>query len=217
MPGRRASPSFVPAAASRRAHEPCPAQMLWAPLPLPAVAPNDVLRLANASTVSIARLAPPRQRRGHHRCCRPTTASAASVSFARAASSASKLSTARSARSASTGRNVRPLLPLCGGRHERGRRPLPRAWTAAAELSAGSVLHDVPEMQRPATTCAPKPQVPRHHHRARRCSRRVQPLRLDRRPAGARIAAPSSAGMASPGRQATLAAAGGRRSRAAAW
>ena len=31
MLGRRASPSFVPAAASRRAHEPCPAQMLWAP------------------------------------------------------------------------------------------------------------------------------------------------------------------------------------------
>jgi putative ABC transport system substrate-binding protein len=120
------------------------------------------------------------------------------------------------ARSASTRRNARPLLPLCGGRHERGRRPLPRAWTAATELSAGSVLHNVPEMQHAATTCASKPQVPWHHHRARRCSRRVQPLRLDRRPAGARIAAPSSAGMASPGRQATLAA-GGRRSRAAAW
>jgi hypothetical protein len=29
--------------------------MLWAPLPLPAVAPNDVLRLASASTASIAR------------------------------------------------------------------------------------------------------------------------------------------------------------------
>jgi hypothetical protein len=29
--------------------------MLWAPLPLPAVAPNDVLRLASASAGSIAR------------------------------------------------------------------------------------------------------------------------------------------------------------------
>src|SRR5262249_54843585 len=52
-----ASPSFVPAAASRRAHEPCPAQMLWAPLPLPAVVPNNVLRLASASTASITRSA----------------------------------------------------------------------------------------------------------------------------------------------------------------
>jgi hypothetical protein len=123
-PGRRPCPSSGPSAASRRAHEPCPAQMLWAPLPLPAVAPNDVLRLASASTASIARPAPPRQRHGQHRCCRPTTANAASASFARAASSASKLSTARSARSASTGRNARPLVPLCGGRHERG-PPLP--------------------------------------------------------------------------------------------
>jgi excisionase family DNA binding protein len=39
---------------SRRAHEPCPAPMLWAPLPRPAVAPNDVLRLASASTVQSA-------------------------------------------------------------------------------------------------------------------------------------------------------------------
>src|SRR5262249_21129994 len=46
-------------AASKRAHEPCPTQMLWAPLPLPAVAPNDVLRLASASTAPIARPAPP--------------------------------------------------------------------------------------------------------------------------------------------------------------
>src|SRR5262249_29464085 len=58
--GRRASPSFVPAAASRRAHEPCPAQMLWPPLPLQAVAPNDVLRLVSASTSPIARPAQPR-------------------------------------------------------------------------------------------------------------------------------------------------------------
>src|SRR5262249_23302220 len=37
--------------------EPCPAQMLWAPLPLPAVVPNNVLRLASASTASITRSA----------------------------------------------------------------------------------------------------------------------------------------------------------------
>src|SRR5262249_23749388 len=41
---------------------PCPAQMLWAPLPLPVVAPNDVLRLAAASTTPIARPARPQQR-----------------------------------------------------------------------------------------------------------------------------------------------------------
>src|SRR5262245_49092558 len=58
-------------AASRRAHEPCPAQMLWAPRPLPAVAPTDVLGLASASTAPIARPAPLRQRsRGHHSYCR---------------------------------------------------------------------------------------------------------------------------------------------------
>src|SRR5262249_43364250 len=45
--GPRPCPSLGPPAASRRAHEPCPAQMLWAPLPLPAVVPNEVLRLAS--------------------------------------------------------------------------------------------------------------------------------------------------------------------------
>src|SRR5262249_47740094 len=55
--GRRPSPSLGPPAASRRAHEPWPAQVLWAPLPLPAVAPNDVLRLGSASTASITRSA----------------------------------------------------------------------------------------------------------------------------------------------------------------
>src|SRR5262245_19505548 len=56
-PGRRPCPSFGPPAASTRARErmTCPAQMLWAPLPLKAVAPNDVLRLASASTSPIAR------------------------------------------------------------------------------------------------------------------------------------------------------------------
>src|SRR5262249_18340249 len=73
-------PSLRPPAASRRAHEPCPAQMLWAPLLLPAVAPNDVLRLATASTSPIARPAAPRQRRRRHRrCCRPTMAGAGFV------------------------------------------------------------------------------------------------------------------------------------------
>jgi len=115
--------------------------MLWAPLPLPAVAPNNVLGLTNASTASIAGPAPRRQRRrGHHCCCRPTTASAASGSFARAASSASKLSTARSARSASTRRNARPLLPSCGGRHECGRRRLPRAWTTRTGVTPWQAL-----------------------------------------------------------------------------
>jgi hypothetical protein len=61
--GRRPCPSLGPTAASRRAREPCPAQMLWAPLPLPAVAPNDVLRLASASTAPIARPARPQLRR----------------------------------------------------------------------------------------------------------------------------------------------------------
>jgi hypothetical protein len=36
--------------------------MLWAPLPLPAVAPDDVLRLASASTAPIARPARPQLR-----------------------------------------------------------------------------------------------------------------------------------------------------------
>src|SRR5262245_33830613 len=55
--GRRPCPSLGLSAASRRAHEPCPAQMLWAPLPLPAVVPNNVLRLASASTASLTRSA----------------------------------------------------------------------------------------------------------------------------------------------------------------
>src|SRR5215831_4506818 len=75
MLGRRPCPRLGPPAASRRAHEPCPAQMLWAPLPLPTVAPDDVLRLAS-STSRIAGPAAPRQRRAHHRFCRPTMASA---------------------------------------------------------------------------------------------------------------------------------------------
>src|SRR5262245_6749738 len=41
-----------------RAHEPRPLQMLWAP---PAVAPNDVLRVASASTTPTAWPAPPQQ------------------------------------------------------------------------------------------------------------------------------------------------------------
>jgi hypothetical protein len=61
--GRRPCPNSGPSAASKRAHEPCPAQMLWAPLPLSAVAPNDVLRLASASTAPIARPVRPQQRR----------------------------------------------------------------------------------------------------------------------------------------------------------
>src|SRR5262249_11043348 len=57
--GRRPCPTYGPGAASGRPHDPCPAQMLWAPRPRQAGAPNDVLRVASESPAPIARPAPP--------------------------------------------------------------------------------------------------------------------------------------------------------------
>src|SRR5262249_35975997 len=99
--GQRPCPSLGLSAASRRAHEPCPAQMLWAPLPFPAVAPSDVLRLASASTAPIARPVRPQQRPQARRRTRLSTIAAIRVAV-RGSPNRLRMSTAPSAPAAAT-------------------------------------------------------------------------------------------------------------------
>jgi hypothetical protein len=75
--------------------------MLWAPLPLQAVAPNDVLRLASASTAPIARPARPQQRPQARRRTRLSTIAAIRVAV-RGFPNRLRMSTAPSALAAAT-------------------------------------------------------------------------------------------------------------------